>query len=47
MDETMQGMEEDIRRHQQEDFFKKMKQLNNNRVTSAYTTLDETRQPLQ
>jgi len=47
MDETMQGMEEDMRRHQQEDFFTKMKQLTNNRVTLAYTIIDETGQPLQ
>ena len=47
MDETMQGMEEDMRRHQQEDFFTKMKQLANNRVTPAYTIIDETGQPLQ
>ena len=27
MDKTIQGMEEDMRRHRQGDFFKKMKQL--------------------
>ena len=46
-DETMQGMEEDMRHHQQGDFFSKMKQLINSRVTPADTILDETSQPLQ
>ena len=47
LDETMQGMEEDMRRHRQGDFFKKMKQLTNSRVTPVDTILDETGQPLQ
>ena len=47
LDETMQGMVEDMRHHQQGDFFKKMKQLTNSRVTPADTILDETSLPLQ
>ena len=43
----MQGMEEDMRRHRQGDFFKQMKQLTNSRVTPADTILVETGQPLQ
>ena len=43
----MQGMEEDMRRHQQGHFFKKMRQLTNSKVTPADTILDETGQPLQ
>ena len=43
----MQGMEEDVRRHWQGHFFKKMKQLTNSKVTPADTILDETGQPLQ
>ena len=46
-DETMQGIEEDLKCHWQGDFFKKMKQLANSRVTPADTILDEISQPLQ
>ena len=47
VDETMQGIEEDMRRHRQGNFFTKMKQLTNSRVTPVDTILDETSQPLQ
>ena len=47
MDETMQQIEENMRHHRQGDFFKKMKQMTNNRVTQADTILDEAGQPLQ
>ena len=35
MDETIQGMEEDMRHHQQGDFFKKMKQLQQQQSDSS------------
>ena len=47
LEETMQGMEEDVKRHRQGDFFKKMRQLTNSRVTPVDTILAETSQPLQ
>ena len=47
LDETMQGMEEDMRHHRHGDSFKKMKKLTNSRVTPADTILDEKGQPLQ
>ena len=47
LDETIQEMKQDMRHHRQGEFFKKMKQLINSRVTPADTILEEIGQPFQ
>ena len=54
LNKVKQGMEDDMRCHRQEKYFKKMKQQTNSRVTPADsrvtpadTILDESSQPLQ
>ena len=47
LDGVMKGLEDDMKWHQQGSFFKKMKQLTDNRVIPMSTILDESGQPLQ
>ena len=43
----MKGLEDDMKRHRHRSFYKKMKQLTDNRIAPMSTILDERGQPLQ
>ena len=47
LESTMQDMDKNMKRNEQGDFFKKMKQLTNSKVTREGTILDESGTPLQ
>ena len=47
LDGVMKGLEGDMKRHRHRSFYKKMKQLSDNRTTPMSTILDERGQPLQ
>ena len=46
LDMIMKEMEEDMRRHRQENFFKKRKVLTRSKVTPSGTVLDEASRPI-
>ena len=47
LDGVMKGLEDDMKRHRHRSFYKKMKQLTDNRIAPMSTILDERGQPLE